>query len=71
MLEISDSILTNARNENLGLDYFFIGMLFSFIIACKFLVNLVVDQSLNFFIFCKCFRFIFTIAQHEQSMSPQ
>ena len=36
MLEISNSIILNAKNENLGLDYFYIGMIFSFLISSKF-----------------------------------
>jgi hypothetical protein len=36
MLEISNSIILNAKNEYLGLDYFYVGMILSLIISCKF-----------------------------------
>lgn len=35
MLEISNSIMLNVKNEYLGLDYFYIGMIFSILIPCK------------------------------------
>ena len=36
MLEISHFIITNVEKTSLSLDYFYIGLFFSFILACKY-----------------------------------
>jgi hypothetical protein len=48
MLEISNSIILNAKKQNLGLDYFYLGMVFSFLISCK-LIILIFHHFFNIF----------------------
>ena len=48
MLEISNSIILNAKKQNLGLDYFYLGMVFSFFISCKLIILIIFIIFLTF-----------------------